>query len=332
MNPSPAFSRSAPRPRGVPVLFPLLALMLCGAKGAPPVQGPPLAGGLVQERELRGGETHVYPVDLQAGQFLRVQVQEQGIDLAVRLLDPSGAEITGMDSFSIGFGDSLEDLAAVTEVPGRYLVQIASESRASRPGRYRFEVAALRPATEGEDTLRSEAVQAAWKAFHPAPGKGSNEALERAVALWERLGESRRMAEILSGLGERRLSLSGRIREGGRELPALRLLVADSTRPRGEKLGNRGAQPRGHAAQRPWTPGGGEAAIHPGSRGLPGVREPEVRSRQPQQYRQARHCSGRISARQGVPPGIASKGPGSRRSGHSGSHPQQSGLCLQSDV
>jgi len=179
--------------------------MLCGAKGAPPVQGPPLTVGLVQERELRGGETHVYPVDLQAGQFLRVKVQEQGIDVAVRLLDPGGAEITGMDSFGVGFGDSLEDLAAVAEVPGRYLVEIAAENRASRPGRYRFEVAALRPATEGEDTLRSEAALTAWKAFHPAPGKGSNEALERAVALWERLGESRRMAEILFGLGDRRI-------------------------------------------------------------------------------------------------------------------------------
>ena len=39
MNPSPAFSRSTSRLRGVSFLFPLLALMLCGAKGAPPVQG-----------------------------------------------------------------------------------------------------------------------------------------------------------------------------------------------------------------------------------------------------------------------------------------------------
>ena len=100
--------------------------MLCGAKGAPPVQGPPLAGGLVQERELRGGETHVYPVDLQAGQFLRVKVQEQGIDVAVRLLDPRGAVVTGIDSFSIGLADSLEDLAALPEVSGRYLLEIGS--------------------------------------------------------------------------------------------------------------------------------------------------------------------------------------------------------------
>jgi CHAT domain-containing protein/Tfp pilus assembly protein PilF len=198
MNPSPVFSRSTPRLRGVSALFPLLALMLCGARGAPPVQGPPLTGGLVQERELRGGETHVYPVELQAGQFLRVKIQEQGIDVAVRLLDPTGAVVTGMDSFSIGFADSLEDLAALPGISGPYLLEIGSENKAARPGRYRLEVAALRPAMAGEDSLRSEAVRAGWDAFHPAP---DDKALEQALGLWERLGERRRMAEVLAGLG-----------------------------------------------------------------------------------------------------------------------------------
>jgi len=201
MNPSPVFSRSTPRPRGVSVLFPLLAMMLCGAKGAPPVQGPPLAGGLVQERELRGGDTHVYPVDLQAGQFLRVKVQEQGIDVAVRLLDPAGGEVTGADSISIGLANSLEDLAVLPQVTGRYLLEVGSQNRGARPGRYTLEVAALRPTIGGEDALRTEAVLAVWEAFHPAP---ETQALERALGLWERLGERRRMAEALFGLGELR--------------------------------------------------------------------------------------------------------------------------------
>jgi CHAT domain-containing protein/tetratricopeptide (TPR) repeat protein len=175
--------------------------MLCGAKGAPPVQGPPLAGGLVQERELKGGETHVYPVGLQAGQFLRVKVQEQGIDLAVRLLGPTGAVVTGVDSLSIGLADSLEDLAVLPQVTGRYLLEVGSQNQGARPGRYELEVAALRPATGGEDALRTEAVRAVWDAFHPAP---ETQALERALGLWERLGERRRMAEALFGLGELR--------------------------------------------------------------------------------------------------------------------------------
>jgi CHAT domain-containing protein/tetratricopeptide (TPR) repeat protein len=204
MNPSPVFSRSTPRRRGVSLLFPLLAWVLCGAKGAPPVQGPPLAGGLVQERELRGGETHVYPVDLQAGQFLRVKVQEQGIDVAVRLLDPKGAVVTGADSPTLSAADSLEDLASLITAPGPYLLEVGSSSKSGRPGRYRLEVAALRPATEGADRPRSEAVRAIWEVLHPAPGEASEDRIaewERLRGLWERLGERRKTAEALFFLG-----------------------------------------------------------------------------------------------------------------------------------
>ena len=188
--------------------------MLCGAKGAPPVQGPPLAGGLVQERELRGGETHVYPVDLQAGQFLRVKVQEQGIDVAVRLLGPTGAVVTGADSLNPGATNALEELAALPKTSGRYLLEIGAPNKEARPGRYRLEVAALRPAAEGEDNLRSEAVRSSWEAFNPGAGTGGEtlraqiEARKRAFGLWERLGERRRMAESLLGLGLVRSSLA----------------------------------------------------------------------------------------------------------------------------
>lgn len=204
MNPSPAFSRSASRLRGASVLFPLLALLLCGAKGVPPVQGPPLAGGLVQERELRGGETHVYPVDLQAGQFLRVKVQEQGIDVAVRLLDPRGAMVTGADSPTPFPADSLEDLACLITTPGPYLLEVGSSSTSARPGRYRLEVAALRAAVEGEDRLRSEAVRAVWEVLHPAPGEDREDLIAEwghVRGLWERLGERRKTAMALFFLG-----------------------------------------------------------------------------------------------------------------------------------
>ena len=99
MSLSPVSRRFTPRFRGVPFVFLLLAALLCGA-AQPSDPGPSLTDGLSLERDLKGGETHVYPVDLQAGQFLRVQVQEEGIDVAVRLLDPQGAVATGVDSLN----------------------------------------------------------------------------------------------------------------------------------------------------------------------------------------------------------------------------------------
>ncbi|HEX4496063.1 MAG TPA: CHAT domain-containing protein [Thermoanaerobaculia bacterium] len=207
MSLSSVFGRHTPRSRGVVLLFLLLATVLCGAKGSPPARGPDLKEGLVVERDLRGGETHVYPVDLQAGQFLRVKVQEQGIDVEVVLLDPQGAFVTGADSLSLKSAvHSLEDLAAVTESPGRYLVEIRSTNKSSRKGHYQLEVAALHTTAGGDEALRSEAVKAVWEGLHSPLGPSGDERLEHSLGLWERLGERRKLAEAYSGLGDRRFT------------------------------------------------------------------------------------------------------------------------------
>src|SRR3954452_14606919 len=77
----------------VPLLF---AVLPCGAQPAPPAE-PLLHDGFTLEREIRGGETQGYAVELQAGQFLRVTVEEKGVDVEVRLIDPQGSLVVGAD-------------------------------------------------------------------------------------------------------------------------------------------------------------------------------------------------------------------------------------------
>src|SRR4051794_19285471 len=206
---SPVSRRFTPRFRGVYCLFLLLAALLCGAAQSP---SSSLTDGLVLEHELKGGETHVYPVDLQAGQFLRVRVQEEGIDVTVRLVDPQDTEVTGSDDvFTPGHSD--EDLAAVASVSGLYRVKVVSAQEKASPGRYRLRVEGPRTAGD-QDRVRSEAVKAFWEA-HQETGK-DEEALrreirpvERAVPLWHQLGEARREAEALYFLGICRAKLPG---------------------------------------------------------------------------------------------------------------------------
>ncbi len=183
-------------------------MVLCGAGGAPPA-GPALQAGTVVERDLKGGETHAYPVDLQAGQFLRVVVQEEGIAVVVRLLTPQDAEVTGVDSLMAGHSE--EDLAVVAPASGLYRMEIRSTDRKAAPGRYRLRVEGPRPAGESDET-RAEAVKAAWSAASEVKddqdaNRRRVQSLERALLLWRQLGEKRRTAETLFVLGYFRSSL-----------------------------------------------------------------------------------------------------------------------------
>ena len=204
-------ARSKPRFRGlVSSLVPILGLLLCGARdgGSPPA--PPLADGLSLERELHGGESHVYPVELQAGQFLRVIVREEGIDVIVRLLDPQGAELTGVDGIAARRSD--EDLAALAPVSGLYRLEIRAPKRGTTPERYLLKVEGPRSPKE-EDGIRARAVRATWDAASEQGRdetalRGQVQALAKALPLWERLRETRRMAEAHLLLGQYRSSLA----------------------------------------------------------------------------------------------------------------------------
>jgi CHAT domain-containing protein/Tfp pilus assembly protein PilF len=196
--------RSRPHFHGpLGLLVPVLALLLCGARDTQPSAPPALADGLSLERDLHGGEAHVYPVELQAGQFLRVIVQEEGIDVIVRLLDPQGAEVVGTDW--IPARSASEDLAAVVREQGIYQVEVRAANPKSAPARYRLRVQGPRPAA-GEDEVRAQATAASWEV---ARAQGNDEAsqrrqiqaLERALPFWERLQDTRRLAEAHFLLG-----------------------------------------------------------------------------------------------------------------------------------
>src|ERR1043165_6847932 len=56
--------------------------------GAVQKEATVLAPGAVLERELKGGEAQTFVVHLAGGQFLHVEVEQIGIDVAVTLFEP----------------------------------------------------------------------------------------------------------------------------------------------------------------------------------------------------------------------------------------------------
>ena len=242
MSPSPVFSRSAPRLRGVPVLFPSPGIDAVRGQGGAARSGPR------PHRRPRPG----------AGAAGRRDPRLSG-------RSPGGAVPAGEGP---GAGDRRRRAAARShgrrghrsgqpqhrfrrtrwriwrpwpQAPGRYLLEVGSPEQGGPPGRYRLEVAALRPATGGEDALRSRGGAGGLGSVPsgPARARDRSQALERALGLWERLGERRRMAEALFGLGSSWLSPSGRAETAAEDFLRSAALWQGAARPGGEELAAR---------------------------------------------------------------------------------------------
>jgi tetratricopeptide (TPR) repeat protein len=106
---------------------------------------PELKLGQPVERELKGGETHSYRVDLQAGRFLQVVVNQKGIDVIVALTAPDMTPIVEMRTPT---GDRRpERVSLIAQTSGSYRVDVRSDDKQAQPGPYNVSVVDVRQAT-----------------------------------------------------------------------------------------------------------------------------------------------------------------------------------------
>jgi len=112
----------------------------------------PLELGKPVARELAGGQSHSYRITLTEGQYLRVIVEQRGIDVAVRLLGPDDKQITESNSEIREQGE--ETLSQVAEVAGSYRLNVLAKQNEAPVGRYVIRIAELRAATEKDRALQ----------------------------------------------------------------------------------------------------------------------------------------------------------------------------------
>ena len=172
------------------------------AKNESPPQS--LEVGQPIERELAGGQTHTYLMTLAEGQFLRVVVEQRGIDVVATLLGPDGKQLIEVDSPNGAQGPEL--LSFITQADGRYRLEVRSLEKDAKPGRYQAWMAELRPATTADrNRILAEQALSAGDQLKAQPGAESQrqagEKYEEARRLWQALGDSAREARALYGLG-----------------------------------------------------------------------------------------------------------------------------------
>ncbi len=174
-------------------------------------------------RSLESGESHSYrSITLTTGQLVVVEVEQQGIDVAVELFAPDGTSIIAVDS-PIGRRGT-EVLVAVAETSSEHRLEVRAVEADAPPGDYRIQVRELRTATaEDRERARGERLFAQAEELRRAREETSyRQAIERyreTQPIWHTLNDGRREADTLERLGWVHISL-GELRAAQDELDA----------------------------------------------------------------------------------------------------------------
>ncbi|MGH7596458.1 MAG: tetratricopeptide repeat protein [bacterium] len=157
------------------------------------------------QRGLKGGEAHLYQINLTAGQYLHVVIDQRGIDVVATLLGPDGKQIIEVDSPNGTQGP--EPISWLTEAAGSYRLEVRSLHKDAPSGRYKVRIEELRTATlQDRDRIAAEKTFAEGNALRAQP---KAEFLRKAIAkyeetlpLWRTLGDSSKVANTLVNIGE----------------------------------------------------------------------------------------------------------------------------------
>lgn len=210
----------------MPVITLLIWLVIaqpCGAAGSLAPQDPSrvttenlqavtLEQGKPIERELAGADVHAYLIQLTAGQFASVIVDQRGIDLVVMAFTPDGKRVARVDRASGAQGP--EQVLLVAETSGTYRLELRSVEAMATGGRYagRYEVKieTLRN-TIPEDKklleifdLNNRASEQAFNAYvHQVNGNyvEALDAYQQSIPLSEATGNREQLVFTLNNMG-----------------------------------------------------------------------------------------------------------------------------------
>ena len=116
-----------------------------------PKEAVQLSLGSVIEAQLSGGQKRSYKITPNAGDFIKIKVEQQGIDVVLRLYSPTGTPLTEIDTPNGTEG--IERIVWMFEKAGNYWLEVKALDADAAPGNYRLQVQELHPATDLDKKL-----------------------------------------------------------------------------------------------------------------------------------------------------------------------------------
>jgi CHAT domain-containing protein len=142
------------------------------------------------EREISGGESHMYQVRLAKGQFVRFRLAQHSIDAALVLTTPDGKQLVEMNLTRAGNEESLSWEAATT---GIYRLLVRGDGAAAMHGSYQLNMMVEASATaQDQKRLTAEALLVEANELSKQAAKTAQQVIEKseqALRLWHELGE-----------------------------------------------------------------------------------------------------------------------------------------------
>jgi CHAT domain-containing protein len=145
-----------------------------------------LGAGKSVERELQGGQQHLYTLALAAGEYAGVTVEQRGIDVVVEVRSTDDRVIAQFDSETGKQGR--EQVGLTADSPVTYHLRVKARYPKDPPAGYEIRVVEVRAATELDRAL-FEAHKLSTEAATAAGGGKYDDAIklaERALALGEK--------------------------------------------------------------------------------------------------------------------------------------------------
>jgi CHAT domain-containing protein len=163
-----------------------------------------LGPGQPIERRMSGGESHYYRIMLVSDEYLRLVLDQRGIDVLVTLYGPDGKMVAVSNRFTGEYGP--EPISWVAENPGLYRLEVRSPEREKSAGRYAVEILEERVATLQD--RRRIAPQSVLMQAEQLRAQKTAESLDKAIAkyeealqIWREVGDRSGEAETLNIMG-----------------------------------------------------------------------------------------------------------------------------------
>src|SRR5205823_856087 len=137
-----------------------------------------LKPGVAIECTLDASERHAYDIELQAGQYAALTVDQHGIDVVITVLDPSGAAVAVFDDEMQK--NAREHVAFVADTTRAYRLTVSPRYPRHDPGGYAIRIDEIRAPTDKDRALYEARTLSNDAAGLRSAGK-LDDALARAV-------------------------------------------------------------------------------------------------------------------------------------------------------